>query len=74
MASNMECHTEHDIDHDTDHNTDHNTERNTECNTERDLTLPPEQIFDTYKELEATVQSFAKDHEYAIAIGRSHSD
>src|SRR3954447_10747566 len=39
-----------------------------------DLAPPPEQVFETYEELETAVQSFAKCHGYAIAIGRSHSD
>ena len=41
---------------------------------ETDLTPPPEQTFDTYEELEAAVQEFAKGHGYAIVIGRSHRD
>ena len=39
-----------------------------------DLAPPPEQIFETYEELETVVQSFAKQHGYTIAIGRSHRD
>jgi hypothetical protein len=39
-----------------------------------DLAPPPEQVFETYEELEAAIQSFAKQHGYAIAIERSHRD
>jgi FAR1 DNA-binding domain./MULE transposase domain. len=39
-----------------------------------DLAPPPEQTFETYEELETAVQFFAKEHGYAIAIGRSHRD
>jgi len=39
-----------------------------------DLAAPPEQVFETYEQLKTVVQSFAKQHGYAIAIGRSHRD
>jgi hypothetical protein len=39
-----------------------------------DLALPPEQVFETYKKLEATIQFFVKQYGYAIAIEQSHYD
>jgi hypothetical protein len=33
-----------------------------------DLAPPPEQVFETYKKLEAAIQSFVKQYRYVIAI------
>ena len=38
---------------------------------ESDLAPPPMQTFDSYEDLETTVQMFAKEHGYAVVIGRS---
>jgi len=38
---------------------------------EPDLAAPDEQAFDTFKDLQEYVQTFAKSHGYAVAIGRS---
>jgi MULE transposase domain/FAR1 DNA-binding domain len=38
------------------------------------LAPPPEQTFDTYEKLQSAVQSFAKQHGYAVVIGRSNRD
>ena len=39
---------------------------------EFDLAIPPAQTFDSYENLEAAVQEFAKAHGYAVVVGRSH--
>jgi hypothetical protein len=36
---------------------------------ESDLAPPPTQTFDSYEDLETTVQMFAKEHGYAVVVG-----